>query len=262
MSSKLVVACIQHACVDGRDANLATSGRAGARGRGGRGAAGAAAGAAQRAVFLPARGRGRDSTVAEADPGPEHRAPRRAGAASTAWCWSARCSSAARRACTTTPRWCSSATAASPGKLPQDAHPRRSGLLREVLLHARRSRLQPIDTSVGRLGVLVCWDQWYPEAARLMALAGAELLLYPTAIGWDPRDDAGREGTASAMPGSLMPARPRGRQRPAGAGLQPRRPRAVAARRSGRHPVLGQQLMCRPAGRVPRRGRRRTSRRC
>src|SRR5690242_2088354 len=48
---------------------------------------------------------------------------------------------------------------------------------------------EPIDTSVGRLGVLVCWDQWYPEAARLMALAGAELLLYPTAIGWDPDDD-------------------------------------------------------------------------
>ncbi|SDI76473.1 carbon-nitrogen hydrolase [Billgrantia gudaonensis] len=47
----------------------------------------------------------------------------------------------------------------------------------------------PIDTSVGRLGVLVCWDQWYPEAARLMALAGAELLLYPTAIGWHPPDD-------------------------------------------------------------------------
>jgi N-carbamoylputrescine amidase len=47
----------------------------------------------------------------------------------------------------------------------------------------------PIDTSLGRLGVLVCWDQWYPEAARLMALAGAELLIYPTAIGWDPNDD-------------------------------------------------------------------------
>ena len=47
---------------------------------------------------------------------------------------------------------------------------------------------QPIDTSVGRLGVLVCWDQWYPEAARLMALAGAELLIYPTAIGYDPND--------------------------------------------------------------------------
>jgi N-carbamoylputrescine amidase len=46
----------------------------------------------------------------------------------------------------------------------------------------------PIETSVGRLGVLVCWDQWFPEAARLLTLAGAELLLYPTAIGWDMRD--------------------------------------------------------------------------
>ena len=47
----------------------------------------------------------------------------------------------------------------------------------------------PINTSVGCLGVLVCWDQWFPEAARLMTLAGADLLLYPTAIGWDPSDD-------------------------------------------------------------------------
>lgn len=47
----------------------------------------------------------------------------------------------------------------------------------------------PIQTSVGKLGVLVCWDQWYPEAARLMALAGAEILLYPTAIGWDISDN-------------------------------------------------------------------------
>ena len=46
----------------------------------------------------------------------------------------------------------------------------------------------PIQTSVGRLGVLVCWDQWYPEAARLMALQGADLLIYPTAIGYDPAD--------------------------------------------------------------------------
>jgi N-carbamoylputrescine amidase len=48
---------------------------------------------------------------------------------------------------------------------------------------------KPIKTSIGTLGILVCWDQWYPEAARLMALAGAELLIYPTAIGWDPKDD-------------------------------------------------------------------------
>jgi N-carbamoylputrescine amidase len=46
----------------------------------------------------------------------------------------------------------------------------------------------PIDTSVGKLGVLVCWDQWYPEAARLMALAGAEILVYPTSIGWESTD--------------------------------------------------------------------------
>lgn len=51
---------------------------------------------------------------------------------------------------------------------------------------------EPIDTSLGRLGVLVCWDQWYPEAARLMALRGAEVLIYPTAIGWNP-DDADDE---------------------------------------------------------------------
>ncbi len=48
---------------------------------------------------------------------------------------------------------------------------------------------QPIQTSVGKLGVLVCWDQWFPEAARLMAMAGAELLIYPTAIGWSREDD-------------------------------------------------------------------------
>lgn len=49
---------------------------------------------------------------------------------------------------------------------------------------------QPITTSIGKLGILICWDQWYPEAARLMALAGADLLLYPTAIGWNPDDEA------------------------------------------------------------------------
>tara|TARA_R110000868_G_scaffold101170_3_gene278546 strand:- start:3862 stop:4764 length:903 start_codon:yes stop_codon:yes gene_type:complete len=48
----------------------------------------------------------------------------------------------------------------------------------------------PIETSIGKLGVLVCWDQWYPEAARLMALADADILIYPTAIGWDPQEQA------------------------------------------------------------------------
>ncbi|HEY8942340.1 MAG TPA: carbon-nitrogen hydrolase [Cellvibrio sp.] len=47
---------------------------------------------------------------------------------------------------------------------------------------------QPIQTSVGKLGILVCWDQWFPEAARLMAMAGADVLIYPTAIGWSPQE--------------------------------------------------------------------------
>ncbi|MCE3039246.1 carbon-nitrogen hydrolase [Helicobacter anatolicus] len=57
----------------------------------------------------------------------------------------------------------------------------------------------PISTSVGKLGVLVCWDQWYPEAARIMALKGAEVLIYPTAIGWfneDPEDEKQRQRDA------------------------------------------------------------------
>ena len=58
---------------------------------------------------------------------------------------------------------------------------------------------EPIETSVGRLGVLVCWDQWYPEAARIMALKGAQILIYPTAIGWfegDPEEEKTRQQDA------------------------------------------------------------------
>ena len=84
-----------------------------------------------------------------------------------------------------------------PGRLPQDAHPRRSALLREVLFHAGRSGVSAFDTAVGRIGTLVCWDQWYPEGARLTALAGADVLFYPTAIGWHP-DEKAEFGAAQA----------------------------------------------------------------
>ena len=73
--------------------------------------------------------------------------------------------------------------------LPQDAHPRRPALLREVLLHAGDLGFQAFDKP-GRIGTLICWDQWYPEAARLTALRGAAVLFYPTAIGWHPSEKA------------------------------------------------------------------------
>ncbi len=62
-------------------------------------------------------------------------------------------------------------------------------------LNNKPQGFEPIDTSVGRLGVMVCWDQWFPEAARLMTLAGAEILLYPTAIGWDKQDAEAEQAT-------------------------------------------------------------------
>ena len=92
--------------------------------------------------------------------------------------------------------------------LPQDAHPRRPALLREVLLHARRPRLpRPSTPPSAAIGTLVCWDQWYPEAARLTALAGADVLFYPTAIGWHPREKARVRRGAARRPGRRCSAR-------------------------------------------------------
>ena len=59
------------------------------------------------------------------------------------------------------------------------------GFYEKFYFHPGDTGMQPIRTSLGTLGVLICWDQWFPEAARLMSLAGAEMLIYPTAIGWD-----------------------------------------------------------------------------
>lgn len=63
---------------------------------------------------------------------------------------------------------------------------------------------KPISTSVGCLGVLVCWDQWFPEAARLMALGGADLLLYPTAIGWDIHEAVPEENVRQQQAWEMM----------------------------------------------------------
>ncbi len=108
----------------------------------------------------------------------------------------------------------------------------------------------PIHTSLGKLGVLVCWDQWYPEAARMMALAGAEILIYPTAIGWessDADDEKARQHEAwvTVQRGHAIAN-----------GLP-----VVAVNRVGfeddptgpdkGHTVLGYKFCCRSAGRVP-----------
>ena len=108
---------------------------------------------------------------------------------------------------------------------------------------------EPIDTSVGRLGVLVCWDQWYPEAARLMALRGAEILIYPTAIGFESSDTPDEQA----------------RQREAWITVQRGHAVAnglpvVAVNRVGhepdpfradqRHHILGLELRCRPPRRI------------
>ncbi len=82
------------------------------------------------------------------------------------------------------------------------------------------------DTAVGKVGTLVCWDQWYPEAARLTALAGADVLFYPTAIGWHPR----REGRVRRRPAECLAdhaARARHRQRRLRRRREPRRPRGL-----------------------------------
>ncbi len=102
---------------------------------------------------------------------------------------------------------------------------------------------EPIQTSVGRLGVLVCWDQWYPEAARLMAMRGAEMLIYPTAIGWESSD------SNDEKMGHRAAWTCRG-QRASGHYRQPRGPRARPFGSDRWHTVLGHKFCSRPAGRV------------
>ena len=116
---------------------------------------------------------------------------------------------------------------------------------------------QAFDTSFARVGTLVCWDQWYPEAARLTALQGAEILFYPTAIGWHPAEKA-EFGAAQASAWETIQRRPRHRQRRLRRGRQPGRPRRAAGRRPR---ILGQLVSGRPVRPHHRPGRRRQPRR-
>ena len=188
MSSKLAVACIQHACVDGRDANLATTAALVRQ---------AAVGGA-RLVLLQELHAGpyfcqvEDVACfdrAEAIPGPscEFLGPlaRELGIVLVASLFERRAPGLYHNTAVVFERDGSIAGRYRKMHIPDDP-----AYYEKFYFTPGDLGFTPIDTSVGRLGVLVCWDQWYPEAARLMALAGAELLLYPTAIGWDPRDTA------------------------------------------------------------------------
>ena len=104
------------------------------------------------------------------------------------------------------------------------------------------------DTACGRIGTLVCWDQWYPEAARLTALAGADVLFYPTAIGWHPSEKA-EYGAGQASRLADGPARPRHRQRRLRRGRQPRRPRERPASAATGIEFWGGSFVADPFGR-------------
>ena len=94
------------------------------------------------------------------------------------------------------------------------------------------------QTKYGKIGVLICWDQWYPEAARLTALQGADIIFYPTAIGWHPGEKKHGRGAAPRLGDG--PARPRDRQRLLCRRLQPGRAREAGRRRRAR--ILGPEL--------------------
>ncbi|MBK8992710.1 MAG: carbon-nitrogen hydrolase [Gammaproteobacteria bacterium] len=186
MSSRLVVACIQHACVDGRDANLATSAALVRE----------AAAAGARLVLLQELHTGpyfcqvEDVACfdrAETIPGPSCEflgsLARELGIVLVASLFERRAPGLYHNTAVVFERDGSIAGRYRKMHIPDDP-----AYYEKFYFTPGDLGFTPIDTSVGRLGVLVCWDQWYPEAARLMALAGAELLLYPTAIGWDPRD--------------------------------------------------------------------------
>ena len=114
------------------------------------------------------------------------------------------------------------------------------------------------DTKFGRIGTLVCWDQWYPEGARLTALRGADVLFYPTAIGWHPKEKA-EYGAAQAYGVADDPALARHRQRRLRRGGQSRRARRADA--DGGIEFWGGSFVCDPFGVVVEGGRRAPRRR-
>ena len=141
------------------------------------------------AVFLPGRGPGA-VRPRRADPRPDDRGARRRRAGDAAWSSSARSSSGGRPGSTTTRRSCSTPTGRSAVATARCTSPTTRSITRSTISPPATSGSRRSRRACARVGTLVCWDQWYPEAARLTALQGAEVLFYPTAIGWHPAEKA------------------------------------------------------------------------
>ena len=167
------------------------------------------------------------------------------------WSSSARSSRGARPASTTTRRWCSTPTARSAAVTARCTSPTTRSTTRSITSRPATSASGRFRHAFARIGTLVCWDQWYPEAARLTALQGAEILFYPTAIGWHPAEKA-EFGAAQATPGRPSSA-PRHRQRRLRRRGQPGRPRRT---RGGRPRILGRLVPGRSVRPGPGQGRR------
>ena len=104
--------------------------------------------------------------------------------------------------CTTTRRWSSTPTAACAACIARCTSRTIRCTSRSITSRPATPASAPSTTRFGRIGVLVCWDQWFPEAARLTALQGAEVLFYPTAIGWHPARESSSTAPPSARPGN------------------------------------------------------------
>ena len=216
------------------------------------------AGAVSLAVLLPDARTRRPSTWPSRSPG---RRPRRLGKVARERGrrrHRVAVRAARRRASTTTPPRSSTPTARCAGCTARCTSPTIRSTTRSSTSRRATSASARFDTTFGRIGTLVCWDQWYPEGARLTALRGADVLFYPTAIGWHPREKARVRRTRSSTPG-----RPSSARTPSPTASTSRAVNRVGhegpARR--RHRVLGRLVRRRSVRRRARRRRRAPTRR-
>ena len=184
--------------------------------------------------------------LAEPIPGPQHRAAGGGGQGERRRRRRVAVRAADGRACTTTPPPSTTRTAGSSACTARCTSRTTRSTSRSITSPPATWASRCSTPAKAKVGTLVCWDQWYPEAARLTALQGAEVIFYPTAIGWHPKEKA-EYGEAQHERLGDEHAGPRHRQRHLRGRRQPHRPRTAAQRRQERRPgVLGRLVRERP----------------